>query len=217
LPAAPPARDVGHYDAAAASPPSAPASLWARWRARCFRCKCCLQSLFLGFPEEFEELPLGYDLYAHGRTMVVNGEAAGMVLYNYDFIDGHPQLNLHGLDRLARIAHLLAVNPAPVVIERTPCAPGLAEARRLAVLNELAKGPCPVPPERVVIGKPLDPGLSGPEAELIYRNLLLQVQSAGSRALLGVGNAPTAASTGPSGGVTTGGAGAGGIAPLPGQ
>ena len=200
-PAAPPARDVRHYEGATAAP-GAPRSLWQR--AGWVRFKCCLQSLFLGFPEEFEEVPFGYDLYAHGRTMVANGEAAGMVFYNYDFIDGHPELNLRGLDHLVRVAHLLTTNPAPIVIERTPCAPGLAEARRLVVLNELAQGPCPVPPERVVIGKPLAPGLSGREAELIYGNLLLQVQSTGARAVLGVGNAPTGTSgttTGAGGGV----------------
>jgi hypothetical protein len=131
-----------------------------------------------------------------------------MVFYDYDFIEGQPQLNLAGRDRLARIGHLLASNPAPIVIERTPCAPELAEARRLVVLSELAQGPHPVPPERVVIGKPLDYGLSGPEAELIYRNLLLQVQSAGSRPILGgIGATGAGAGGGATGGVGVGGFG----------
>jgi hypothetical protein len=61
---------------------------------------------------------------------VANGEAARMVLYRYDFEDGSPMLNARGLDELARIAALLPQNFYPLVVERTPCDPGLAEARK---------------------------------------------------------------------------------------
>src|SRR5262249_14966894 len=143
---------------------------WVRWKCHC-------QGCWVGYPEEFEELPLGLSVRTQGRTMVANGEAAQLVLYHYDFVDGQTHLNQRGADQLVKIAHLLAVNPAPLVIERTPCQPGLAEARRVAILNELARSPCPVPPERVVIGPALAFGLSGPEADIVYRNFLFRVRT----------------------------------------
>src|SRR5262249_7859793 len=41
----------------------------SRWQ----RCKAKLQWLFLGYPSEFREPPLGYSVYVNGRTMVANG------------------------------------------------------------------------------------------------------------------------------------------------
>jgi hypothetical protein len=146
---------------------------------------CCphgtnrLQDCFLGYPEEFRSPPLGYFLHQNFRTEVANADAAFMVLYQYDFVDGGTALNVHGQDKLARIAALLPRNFAPVVIERLPCAPGLAEARRLAVLDELAHGPFPVPPERVVVGPPIAGGLNGVDAAHVYENLLIQTQRQG--------------------------------------
>src|SRR5260370_2618585 len=129
---------------------------------------------FLGYAEEFEAVPLGYDVHLSMRTQVVNGEAARMVLYHYDFVDKGSKLNLRGKDQLAKMAGMLDHNFFPIVIERTPTNPALAEARRLAVLNELAAGPFPVPPMRVVIGQPPATGLQGREAILIYQNLIRQ-------------------------------------------
>jgi hypothetical protein len=180
-----------------------PGSLWLRWR-------CCLQWLVLGYPEEFRQPPLGASVYAYGRSMAALGEAALMVLYDYDFCPGAPQLNPRGCEQLAKIAHLLAKNPAPVVIEKAACAPALAEARRLAVLNALAQGPFPVPPERVVVGVPSAPGLRGPEAELIYRNLLIQTYNRGL--LIGTGTfSGVGGATGGLGGTGGGFGGLGGL------
>jgi hypothetical protein len=152
-------------------PPAAgKSSFWAR-------CKYVLQKCVLGFPEEFEAPPLGETVARHYRSHVANGEAARMVLHQYDFAPGSELLNERGLDRLLQIQQVLGHNFCPVVIERTPGCPQLAEARRLVVLNELARGPFPVPPERVVVGPSPSIGLAGVEAEIIYRNQLLQLQS----------------------------------------
>jgi hypothetical protein len=126
----------------------------------------------LGFPEEFEARPLGASVYQNYDTHVANGEAARMVLYQYDFLPGGEGLNYRGLDRVAQIQALLPRNAFPVVIERTPDCPQLAEGRRAAVLNALGHGPFPIPPERVVIGPPIALGLQGVEAEILYRNQL---------------------------------------------
>jgi hypothetical protein len=139
-------------------------------------------------PEEFIPLPLGACLYAYGNTMVANGVAARMVLYHYDFVDGTDQLNLRGRDQLVKLAGLLCENPAPLVIERTPCTPGLDEARRLAILNELGRMQVALPPDRVVIGQAIALGLRGIEGEIIFTNLLINTQSGGTRAGAGGGS-----------------------------
>jgi hypothetical protein len=126
------------------------------------------QAHFWGYPAEFEAPPLGAAMHAHFHTMVANGEAAAMVLYHCDFVCGTSTLNLHGRDQLTRIACMAAGNAAPIVIERTPDAPGLAEARRAAVLNILALNNVPVPPQRVLIGPPIANGLSGVDAMQLY-------------------------------------------------
>jgi hypothetical protein len=109
---------------------------------------------------------------------VANGDAARMVLYHYDFLDGHGGLNPRGKERLAQIARMLPKTFFPVVIE-PGCDPGVDQARRLAVLNELGQCPFPIPAERVVVGKPLAYPLSGAEAVFIYQNLLRQTQLQG--------------------------------------
>ncbi|MCI0457427.1 MAG: hypothetical protein L0Z62_10700 [Gemmataceae bacterium] len=166
------------------------------WR----RCKDCLRRWFIGYPQEFEAPELGWSVQMHYERHVANGEAARMVLYHYDFVDCSPALNLRGRDRLAQLAPLLTHNPFPIVIERTPWDPALAEARRLAVLSELGAAPFAVPPERVVIGLPAANGLRGVEAEVINGNLMRQTRSYG---VLGIGGSVGG------GGVLGGGIGAG--------
>ena len=156
-------------------------SFWAR-------CKYTLEDSFLGRPEEFDAPPFGMSVSMHYETHVANGVAARMTLYDYDFLRGGDQLNVRGKDRVRQLAALMEINPFPVVVERMPYAPGLAEARRQAVLAELAAVMPRVPAERVVIGPPIAVPLQGVEAELIYQNLLLQTGTAG--ALPGTGAGP---------------------------
>jgi hypothetical protein len=147
------------------------------WSHSCY----AMQDCFLGFRSEFGAPPLGYYVYLHGRTEVANGDAARMVLYHYDFVEGGDELNPRGHYQLEKIAALLPQNFNPVIIEATPCAPGLDEARRIAVARALACGPFPVPAERVVVGRPIATPLQGMEAVIIYRNLLLNTESGGLR------------------------------------
>jgi hypothetical protein len=170
----------GTATAPACEPPAAP-GFWAQ-------CKRRLQHCFLGYPSEFEAPPLGDSIHRHYTTHVANAEAARMVLYDYDFLPGGAALNWRGRDRLAEIQTLLPRNFCPVVVERTPGCPQLAESRRLAVLTELGQGPFPTPAERVVIGPPIAVGLPGVEAEILYQNLLQQTrgQAAASGAAAGV-------------------------------
>jgi hypothetical protein len=191
----------------AAAAPAAPACLPGRPLTYHERCKANAQACFLGFPEYFAAPPLGASLAAAYGTHVANGDAARMVLYHYDFDATGASLTLRGRDRLAQIVAMLPCNGFPIVIERTPCDPRLAEKRREMVLNELALAPFPVPPERVLIGPPLANGLSGREAVIIAGNLLAQTAAKGPAVSISSGtvSAPTG-----TGGAAPGGGGAGG-------
>jgi hypothetical protein len=148
-------------------------SWWQRCKQRCRAC-------FWGYPEEFESQPLGTSVCANARAMTANGEVARMVLYQCDFIEGNDRLNLKGADQLAKIATLMPTNFAPVLVERTPGIPGLDEARRTTVLNELSRYSFSVPPERVVVGVPPAFGLDGGEADLVHLNLFSQTKAMGA-------------------------------------
>jgi hypothetical protein len=154
---------------------------FSRWRWHRTQCKRHLQEHFLGYPEEFNEWPLGYALYAHARTQVNNAQAARLVFFHYDFVDGTSQLNLRGQDKLAKLGMYLPTTFAPIVVERTPKEAGLDESRRLALVSALGRGSFPVPGERIVIGPPFATnGLSGPEQLGIYNNELRAISSGGA-------------------------------------
>jgi hypothetical protein len=136
----------------------------SRWRHHRTQCKRHLQESFLGFAEEFNEWPLGESVYAHARTQVANRQAARMVFYHYDFVDGTPQLNTRGRDKLAAVAATLPTNFFPIVVERTPKEPGLDDSRKSVLLAELGRGAFPVPAERILIGPSIAYGMTGFEA-----------------------------------------------------
>jgi hypothetical protein len=166
----------------------------SRWRWHRTQCKRNLQEHFLGYAEEFNEWPLGEALYAHGRIQAANGQAARMVFYNCDFVDGTSRLNLRGRDKLAAIAATLPTTFFPVVIERTPAvtpeATALDQARRSVVVAQLARGSFPVPAERVVIGPGIAYGMAGFEAvNVIYPRQLANLASGGAVGAVGAGAA----------------------------
>jgi hypothetical protein len=156
-----------------------------RWWWHRTRCKRHLQDHFLGYLEEFNEWPLGASLYAHGRTQVGNGEVAQMIFYQYDFQADTGVLNDRGRDKLARIAAVLPISFAPVLIERTSANPALAEMRRQSILAELCRQPFPVPPERVVVAAPIAQGLRGEESNVTYSNQLNHLRSFGQAGGIG--------------------------------
>jgi hypothetical protein len=131
----------------------------------------------VGKLDQFGAPPLGQTIFAHFQTHVVNGQAARMVLYHYDFQPGGSALNLRGKDRLAKIAARFVPDGHPIIIERILDNPVLGEARREAVLKELGQLQIPVSPDAVVVGAPPAIGLHGVEAELIYLNQLSQTQA----------------------------------------
>jgi hypothetical protein len=133
----------------------------------------------LAYRKEYEYPPLGLFLHDNMQTQVNNGIAARMMLYDYDFVCGGTSLNVRGNDRLYQVAQFWKSYDYPLIVERTPYNVALAEGRRAAVLSQFAEMGLNVSPERVLIGAPMANGLRGPEAVLIYRNLLEQTQSRG--------------------------------------
>jgi hypothetical protein len=183
----------------------------SRWWWHKTQCKRHLQECALGYPEEFNEWPLGSSLYAHGRTQVANGNAARMVFYHYDFVEGTAQLNVRGRDKLVKVAHLLPATFCPVVIERTSSTPGLDEQRRAWLLAELTESRFPIPPERVVIGPPIAAGMTGYEAIFVYGNQLGALRAGGGLgSVSGYSGLPGLTAGGLSGGTVTSVLGAGG-------
>ena len=159
----------------------------SRWRWHRTQCKRHLQEHFLGYAEEFNEWPLGSSVYAHARTQAGNGQAARMVFYHYDFVDGTSQLNTRGRDKLASVAATLPATFLPIVVERTPKEPGLDQSRKSVLLTELNRGSFPVASERILIGPSIANGMTGFESLLIYGNQVQNLASGGA-----IGNAGTA-------------------------
>jgi len=145
-------------------PPAVERSGLFGWRRKHAEKKRHWQEHVLGYPDEFNEWPLGQALYAHGRTEVANGQAARMILNEYDFVGKDTQLNFRGEQKFAAIAAQLPSSFSPLIIEQTEWDPRVADARRVAILSKLAQGPFPVPAERVVVGPAVPNGLRGKEA-----------------------------------------------------
>jgi hypothetical protein len=145
------------------------------------RCKQWLQGCFLGYPEEFEALPLGTSVHAFGQAQVVQAEAALMTLYQYDFVPGTNQLTSRGRDQVKKISEHLARSFYPLFIERSPQAPELDAGRAVAVLTELDRAGFAIPPQRIIIGTPIAFGLEGTQAVIHYTNLLGQTQAGGAK------------------------------------
>lgn len=118
------------------------------------------------------EPPFGGSYHSTMRAQIAKGEAALMVLHQFDFVPGEAALNYRGRLRLQRIAQLVLQNPFPIIIEAGRHDPALDAARRAGVVSELARMPFPVPAERVVVGQSPSRGLDGIDAEIIHENLL---------------------------------------------
>jgi hypothetical protein len=134
-----------------------------------------------------------------------------MVFYHYDFVEGSPQLNVRGHDKLARLAKVLPTSFCPVVIERTPETPGLDERRRGIVLAGLTDFQFPVPPERVVIGPPVAAGMAGFESIFVYGNQLSALQAGAAAGVGGYAGSQGFTGGGLSSGAISSGLGFGGL------
>lgn len=137
-----------------------------------------LQDNFVGYPQEFVEPPPGFRLNEAFGTMQGKANVHRFTLYRTDFLDGSADLSPSGAARFNLMATRVGGWLGPIVIEWSPDQPGLAEARRSAVVAALQGAGLPVIPERVVIGPSPYPGLLGTDAANNFNVMIIRDQSA---------------------------------------
>lgn len=146
---------------------------------------CSQRKRFLSFFRQprvlnFFDHPFGSYLSAHVNTQILNGVAARMTLYRYDFCDEDSacpaSLSPQGKERLSRISSLFLCHGFPIVVEPTPGRPQLDEARRASVVEALRELGLPATPGMVLVRQPEAAGLAGEEAEQIYYRMLQSAQ-----------------------------------------
>jgi hypothetical protein len=174
----------------------APAPRHSRWN-----------DAFIGRHDMFYEPPPGYYARNTFGMMKAKADPHRFMLYRTDFLAGSTQLSPQGAMRFNLMASRLPGWLGPVIVEGTPDQPGMAEARRQAVLATLAAVGQPVIPERVLIGPSLYPGTLGTDGANYYNVMITRDVSAPSSWILSPNSAGTFSSAGGGGG---GGGGAGG-------
>ncbi len=99
-----------------------------------------------------------------------------MVVFENEWFLGGQELGPEGQKHIARMAKQISTNEYPIVVEphfdtqRNSFDESLNEARRLAVVDRLARAGVPSPESRVIVGLPEAEGLYGPEA-MRYGNI----------------------------------------------
>ena len=127
---------------------------------------------FIGRPADFIEPPLGAYVRDNFSLMRAKADPHRFTLYRSDFLDGSERLSPTGAARFNLMAMRLPGWLGPVVVEWSPDEPGLAEARRTAVVAALQGAGLPVVPERVVVGPSVYPGGLGEDA-VNYHNIMI--------------------------------------------
>ena len=138
-----------------------------------------LQDKWIGYPENFIEPPLGYYVTEQMTMQVSKADPHRFTLYRSDFLPGTDRFSPVGAYRFNLMYSRLGGWLGPVVVEWTPDEPGLAEARRQAVLVTMQIAGRPIVPERVVIGPSPYPGAMGAEAVNNFTTILTRSQQAG--------------------------------------
>ncbi len=137
-----------------------------------------LQDNFIGYPQEFVEPPPGFMMAEVFGTMKGKANVHRFTLYRSDFLNGTDKLSPGGAARFNLMASRLNGWLGPIVVEWSPDEPGLAEARRAAIVTILQASNLPVIPDRVVIGPSPYPGLLGTDAANNYNALISRDQGA---------------------------------------
>lgn len=127
---------------------------------------------FIGRPADFIEPPLGTYMRGHFSLMRAKADPHRFTLYRSDFLDGTAHLSPTGAARFNLMAARLSGWLGPIVVEWSPEEPGLADARRAAVVAALQGAGLPVVPERVVVGPSIYPGGLG-EDGANYHNVMI--------------------------------------------
>jgi hypothetical protein len=140
----------------------------------------------------FYEPPPGYFARNTFGMMKVKADPHRFTLYRTDFLPGTTRLSPAGATRFNLMASRLPGWLGPLVIEWSPDEPGMAEARRAAVLATLASAGQGVIPERVIIGPSPYPGTLGTDAANYYNVMITRDLAAPSAVPLTPSSAATA-------------------------
>jgi len=139
-----------------------------------------LQDGLVGYPKYFNEPPPGYFINQQYKKMSANANPHRFTIYRSDFLPGTDQFSPVGAGRFNLMASRLAAWQGAVMIEWSPDEPGLAEARRTAVIAILQRARLPITPERVVITATQFPGGLGADSDAYYKTMIMRDQRAGS-------------------------------------
>jgi hypothetical protein len=165
-----------------------------------------LHDRLIGYPEYFPEPPLGATLCETFGVMKARADGHEFFLYRSDFMADSTTLTPGGAQRLTAMTNRLPRWLGPIVLEWTPDRPGLAEARREAVLVALRRAGIETGDERVLVGPSPYNGLNGQEANQDYQIYLERA----ARAPTAYGVSPTVTNINQAfgGGTSVGGGGA---------
>lgn len=162
-------------------------------KRRLFQRKCKLHSeVDLSMIQNpYEEIPLGLQLNETMSTQVRKYENTRQIFYQYDFVDGSPELNHAGKLKLAKISQQIFSNFAPIIVESTPRQPGLDLSRRLQLVHFISNQGLPIPAERIIVSDMLNKAMTGPDAIILYNGSLKALSQgasdAGSQGMTGGG------------------------------
>ncbi|MEW4569798.1 hypothetical protein AB1L88_18190 [Tautonia sp. JC769] len=131
-----------------------------------------IKDRMVGEHERFAEPPLGWSVNRNFGAQQAKAEIHRFTLYRTDFLSGSERLNPGGLRRLGRMVSLLHCYDGPMLVEVDPNRPGLAEARRQAVLELAASYGTMLDPGRLIVGGSPFLGGRGDLSE-IYDGVLL--------------------------------------------
>lgn len=131
-----------------------------------------IKDRMIGEPERFIEPPLGWSVRQNFLAHRQKADIHRFTLYRTDFVYEGEQLTADGLRRLGRMMSTLQFYPGPLLVEDDPTRPGLAEARREAVIALAAQNGDTIEPSRMIVGR--SPYLGGRgDLSQIYEGVLI--------------------------------------------
>jgi hypothetical protein len=137
-----------------------------------------LQDDLIGYPETFNEPPLGAYVNRQFAVQVSKADAHRFTVYHTDFLPGTDRFSPGGAARFNLMYGRLPAWSGPIVVEWTPDQPELADSRRRAILATLTSAGMDWSADRVLIGPSPYPGGLGIESINNYTNMIGRGQQA---------------------------------------
>jgi hypothetical protein len=179
------------------------------WRQHLRRWKLKMQASHWGFPEYFNEPPLGASVDAARDAQIAQGVRDQLFLHHVDFYPDNTaradRLTPYGELRLHEVVRKAIDHGLPLRIETVVGRADLDQARRVSVIEYCRAKGLDIPAEMIVVDVQ-QRGVSAKEAADIYYNQLQQTKNGGVQSTTsgtGTGTTVTTGATTPSGGAMT--------------